>query len=126
MIVSSRVIKLLLNTLKYLFHQLVVPHEQRKPGMTLNVLPPGIFGQFLELVYEVIDVLSKRGERLGKASLVMGLFRRLVVCGVSSVESQPIVGTDLLVRRHLCCEQGRTIINRMFYQDFVERPPTCS
>ncbi len=114
MIVSSRVIKLLLNTLKYPFHKLVVPHEQRKPGMTLNVLPPGIFGQFLELVYEVIDVLSKRGERLGKASLVMGPFRRLVVRGVSSVESQPISGgTDLLVRCHLCCEQGRTIINRM-------------
>jgi hypothetical protein len=33
---------------------------------------------------------------------------------VSSVESQPISGgTDLLVRCHLCCEQGRTIINRM-------------
>ena len=96
-------IKVVLNTLKYPFHELVVPHEQRKPGMTLNVLPPGIFRQFLKLVYEIINVPSERGKRLGKASVVIGPFRRLIVRSVSSVKSQPIVGTDLLVHRHLCC-----------------------
>jgi hypothetical protein len=94
--IVGHLIELPLNALELNLDEIVVPHQQWQPLMTRCVLLPGIFGQLLELVHEVIDVLAQCAERFRITSFVIRRFCRLVSDHVSPVKRQPVDGTDLL------------------------------
>lgn len=89
-------IELPLNALELNLDEIVVPHQQWQPRTTRYVLLPGIFGQLLQLVHEVIDVLAQCAERFRITSFVIPRFRHLVSGHVIPVKRQPVDRTDLL------------------------------